>query len=77
MAAEPQLVPVESSVFTGHTYQPATKQLILQFKNKELWAYANVGPKLYASLQKAKSLGVWFSKNIRANSKKHPGNRLS
>ncbi len=58
---------IESSNITSIGYDLPTLTLEIKFKNKAIYQYWPIGRYTYDSLMKAKSIGGYFSREIRGN----------
>lgn len=56
---------LDSSLLRSGSYDPATQELRLTFKNGQSWSYAAVPPDQAEALQGAGSSGKYFLENIR------------
>lgn len=64
---------VKSSVIAAVDYDPATRDLEVEFHNGRLYRYAGVNPLDVTALLVAESTGGYFNKRIR---KKYKGVRI-
>lgn len=62
-------IKADSSNIETIDYDPTTKVLTIQFKNKTVYTYANVGVIDYSNLMRAPSQGQYFAKSIRGKFK--------
>lgn len=77
--------PVKSSQINAVGYDAASKTLAIEFKGggkvdaprpPSLYHYANVEPELFEDMMVAESVGSFFYKNIKPDSKKYPYTRI-
>lgn len=61
----PELTPIESSMFSGHAYDPATRKLTLQYKNGSVHEYDDVPMEKYETMVGNASPGRYFNQRIR------------
>jgi hypothetical protein len=57
----------DSSHLRNVKYNTDTKEMTIQFANKQKYSYANVERKHFTGLKKAKSAGNYFHHNIRTS----------
>lgn len=76
--------PVESSQIAAIGYNPATKELELEFKSyaktprpPSVYRYANVTPDDHAALLNAESIGKHFGATIKSQPEKFPFRKMS
>lgn len=62
-----KLEPVKSSNIAAVGYDPNTTVLHVQFINGTTYQYVGVQQKTFQEMQNAKSVGSFFSTNIKAN----------
>lgn len=65
MAKQPNLTPMKSSVFDGHTYNPATSKLTVRFNSGKTWEYDDVPMEKATAFAGAASPGRYFSDKIK------------
>jgi hypothetical protein len=56
---------VNSSAIAGIGYDPDEKKMIVEFHSGRKFVYEGVPPSVYDDFLGAKSLGVFFARNIR------------
>lgn len=59
-------VRINSTLFTKGHYNAQKKALSLQFRNGNIWQYADVTPKEVMEFERAKSQGKWYNEYIKA-----------
>jgi hypothetical protein len=64
--------PIDSSMFSHHDYDPASRTMTLRFKNGAVWHYDGVSPEKNAAFLAAPSKGQHFNTHIRGI---HPGQK--
>jgi hypothetical protein len=57
--------PVKSSNIESVGYDSASRTLEVEFKTKTVYSYKDVEPSVALGLQKAKSVGQYFSKYVK------------
>lgn len=60
-----QLIPIKSSMFTGHAYDPDTQRLTIEFTNGTRGVYEDVSADKVASMLASESPGGYFAAHIR------------
>lgn len=68
---------VESSQINGYGYDADTRTLAVEFKNGGTYHYENVGPDMFAELNKAPSKGGFIYKHIKPYKDIYPFKRVS
>lgn len=72
--------PCDSSQIATHGYDPVTKTMALQFKQKNgttvPYHYANVSPEMYAEFEAAESKGRFFGQRLKSNAEAHPFTKM-
>ena len=63
----PPLAPIKSSMFSGHHYDPATRQMTVQFKNGAIHQYDDVPMEKHEAFTGAFSPGQFFNEKIKSN----------
>lgn len=61
----PPLAPIESSMFSGHHYDPTTRQMTVQFKNGAVHVYEDVPMEKHAAFAENASPGRFFNERIK------------
>lgn len=74
MSDHPKLTPIESSMFTGHHYDPTSRRLTVQFKNGSVHQYEDVPAEKHEAFTGNQSPGRYFNDRIKNN---HAGRKLS
>lgn len=64
---KPPLTPLDSSVLTGHAYDPDTRTLHLGFKSGDTWEYRDVPLEKVEALIGNASPGQYFGSKIRGH----------
>ena len=67
MAKVPDLTPIDSSMFSGHHYDPNTRQMTVQFKNGAVHVYDDVPMEKHEAFTGALSPGKYFNERIKSN----------
>jgi hypothetical protein len=67
-----QLSPIDSSMFSGHHYDPSSRAMTLRYKNGAVWHYDGVSPDKNAAFLGSASKGQYFNAHIK---NAHPGRR--
>jgi lysyl-tRNA synthetase class 2 len=67
MTKIPDLTPIESSMFTGHHYDPNTRQMTVQFKNGSVHQYDDVPMEKHEAFSGSASKGRYFNDHIKSN----------
>jgi hypothetical protein len=62
-----QREPLESSSLRSLGYDPTTNTLEVEFKSGRIYRYLGVPPTEYAALRNARSIGGYFTRQIRNN----------
>jgi hypothetical protein len=62
----PELTPIESSMFSGHHYDPNTRQMTVQFKNGAVHAYDDVPMEKHEAFVGNASPGRYFNERIKS-----------
>lgn len=62
---KPTLSPLNSSMITGHHYDPASSKLTLSFKNGDTYEYSDVPMERATAFVGAASPGTFFANRIR------------
>jgi hypothetical protein len=62
----PPLVPIESSMFSGHHYDPQTRQMTVQFKNGAVHIYDDVPLEKHVAFTENASPGRYFNERIKS-----------
>lgn len=65
MSNHPPFTDIDSSVLSGHHYDPATSTLHLRFNNGKVWRYEDVPMEKATSLAGNASPGRYFGEKIR------------
>jgi hypothetical protein len=60
-----ELHPVESSNIKAIGYDPDKQRLVVEFLSGKRYAYADVPPAVYTGFLEARSMGIFFSRNVR------------
>lgn len=60
-----ELHPVVSSNIKAIGYDPDIQSLVVEFVSGKKYLYADVPPAVYTGFLEAKSMGVFFSRNVR------------
>jgi hypothetical protein len=67
----PDLAPIESSMFTGHHYDPDTRQMTVQFKKDgqpgAVHVFHDVPMEKAEAFSQNQSPGRYFNENIKSN----------
>ena len=63
----PTLTPIKSSMFSGHTYDPNTRQMTVQFKNGAVHQYDDVPADKFEAFTQNASPGRYFNDRIKSN----------
>jgi len=66
------LSPVDSSMFTGHHYDPSSRVFTVRYNNGAIWHHDGVSPEKNAAFLGSASKGQYFNAHIK---KAHPGRR--
>jgi|HubBroStandDraft_3_1064219.scaffolds.fasta_scaffold42090_4 hypothetical protein len=71
MSKIPQLAPIESSMFSGHHYDPETRQMTVQFKKKDgtpgaVHVLRDVPMEKHAAFSQNASPGRYFNERIKS-----------
>lgn len=64
---QPEMTPIESSLFDGYQYDPDSRDLTLHFKNGGVYRYADVSADKVAAFAESASPGRFYSAKIKAN----------
>lgn len=68
MTKIPDLTPIESSMFSGHHYDPDTRHMTVQFKNGAVHQYDDVPMDKYETFSGGnQSPGRYFNDHIKSN----------
>ncbi len=70
----PDLTPIESSMFSGHHYDPSTRQLTLQFKNGAVHVFDDVPMEKHEAFAGNQSPGKYFNDRIKSQ---YPSRKIS
>jgi hypothetical protein len=62
-----ELKTVTSSNIKAVGYDKDTLLLIVEFHSGKKYAYSDVPPAVYTGFLEAKSMGIFFSRNVRSN----------
>lgn len=62
----------DSTNVAGASFDPNTKILTVEFKDKRSYRYSNVTPEMFAEWKTAKSAGKWFAERIKSDPKTYP-----
>ena len=62
----PAIVPMDSTVFDGHHYDPQTQRLTLQFKSGKVWQYEGVPMEKAEAFAGNSSPGAFFGQKIKS-----------
>jgi hypothetical protein len=60
-----ELHPVTSSNIKAVGYDPDTQRLVVQFNSGKKYAYADVPPEVHKEFLDAKSMGIFFTREVR------------
>jgi hypothetical protein len=63
--AQPEMQPMNSSVFSAHHYDPATNRLTVRFKTGKVWQYEDVPLEKAVAFEGSASPGRYFSDRIK------------
>lgn len=63
----PEMTPIESSMFSGHHYDPNSRVLTVQFKNGAVHQYDDVSAEKHEAFTGAASAGKYFNSKIKNN----------
>jgi hypothetical protein len=58
-------IPVKSETISAVGYDPATRELEVEFNDGTVHLYSKVPPKVHAELMRAKSVGYYFFAKFR------------
>ena len=61
-----KMVLVKSSNIKALGYDPVSKELHVEFKSGDVYAYSGVDPKAYQALMAAPSIGSHLAKNVKS-----------
>ena len=61
----PDLTPIKSSMFTGHHYDPNTRQMTVQFKNGAVHTFDDVPMEKHEAFTGSASPGKYFNERIK------------
>ena len=61
----PPMTPIESSMFSGHHYDPNTRQLTVTFKGGAVHQYDDVPIEKHVAFTGAQSPGRYFNERIK------------
>ena len=67
MASIPPLTPIKSSMFSGHHYDPNTRQMTVQFNNGAVHVYDDVPMEKHEAFTGNQSPGRYFNERIKNN----------
>lgn len=67
MSKIPDLTPIKSSMFSGHHYNPQTRQMTVQFKNGAVHIYDDVPMEKHEAFTLNQSPGRYFNDRIKSN----------
>ena len=70
----PQMTPIESSMLSGHHYDPDTRKMTVTFKNGAVHQYDDVPIEKHTAFTGALSPGSYFNSRIKST---HAGRRLN
>ena len=70
----PQMTPIESSMFSGHHYDPNTRKLTVTFKGGAVHEYDDVPIEKHEAFTGALSPGRYFNDRIKST---HPSRKLT
>lgn len=65
MLVDATKIPVTSSNLAACSYNPASSELHIEFKNGRVWTYAGVSSEMFGDFLNAESQGKFFSENIK------------
>ena len=65
MTKIPELTPIESSMFSGHHYDPTTREMTVQFKNGAIHVYDDVPMEKHEAFTGSASPGKYFNDRIK------------
>lgn len=65
MAKHPELMPMDSSLFDGYHYEPATNLLTVKFTNGDVWQYHDVPHERAEAFAGNASPGAFFGRKIK------------
>ncbi len=74
MSKHPELTQIKSSMFTAHHYDPATRQMTVQFKNGSVYVYDDVPMERHEAFAGNQSPGRFFNERIKSQ---YPGRNVS
>jgi hypothetical protein len=60
-----ELHPVKSSNIKAVGYDPDKNRLVVEFHSSKKYAYDNVPPAVFTGFLEARSMGIFFSRNVR------------
>ena len=66
MSKVPELTPIESSMFSGHHYDPTSRQMTVQFKNGAVHQYDDVPMERHEAFAGNASPGRYFNDRIKS-----------
>ena len=66
--------PIDSSVFTHHSYDPDTRKLRVRYHSGAVWEHDDVGADKFETFIGNESPGRFFNAKIKPN---HPGRKVS
>ena len=70
----PEMMPIESSMFSHHHYEPNTRKMTVRFKNGLLYEYDDVGIDKHTAFTENASPGRYFNERIKGN---HVGRKVT
>lgn len=73
MAKTPEFTPIESSMFSGHHYDPNTRTMTLRFKNGLVYQHDDVGADKNEAFLGNPSKGGYYNRKIKPM---HPGRKV-
>lgn len=73
MPQHPELKPIKSSMMSAYAYDPASRDMHIQFRNGDVWHYRDVPMDKAEAFSGAASPGLFFTDKIRGN---HMGTKL-
>lgn len=73
MAKHPEFTPIKSSMMSGVHYDPATRELTVQFSGGSVYRYDDVSAERVETMMGNKSPGGYFTASIKGL---HPATKL-
>lgn len=61
----PEMIPAQSTNIAKHGYDPASKTMVMEFKNGKVFEYRGVPQQIFEKYQASESQGSFFANNIK------------